>query len=129
MESNRKHTPSDTSLFSTNSFWLASLLVLLVGLKLFFLIGALAWFINITKVVPLESVEVFCKDPFMALYFPLFSSLIFLLLCLLPSVALFMLTIWPSGPPTPRSPLWWRAYKELCFGWSAVLSTGVFLSI
>ena len=33
------------------------------------------------------------------------SSMIFLLLGLLPSAALFMLTIWPFGPPIPRPPL------------------------
>ena len=40
-----------------------------------------------------------------------------------------MLTIWPFSPPPPRSPLRWRPHKELCFDWSARLSTGVFLSI
>ena len=30
---------------------------------------------------------------------------------------------------SPRFPLRWRPHKELCFGWSAGLSTGVFLSI
>ena len=115
--------------FTINSFWLASLLALLVGLNLSFLIGALAWFIKITKVVSFEFVEVFCKDPFLALYFSLFSSTIFLLLCLLPSAALFTLTIWPFGSPPPRSLLRWRPHKELCFDWSAGLSTGVFLSI
>ena len=56
----------------------------------------------------------------------LFSPLvIFLLLCLL-SGALFMLTIWPFGPPPPQSSLWWRPHKELCFDWSAGLNTGVF---
>ena len=89
---------------------------------------SLAWFINITKVVPFESVEVFRKDSFLILYFSLFSSMIFLLLCLLPSAVLFTLTIWPFGPPPPRSSLW-RPHKELCFDWSAGLSTGVFLSI
>ena len=60
----------------------------------------------------------------------LFSLLmIFRLLCLLLSGALFMLTIWPFGPLPPRSPLRWRPHKELCFDWSAGLSTGVFLSI
>ena len=48
---------------------------------------------------------------------------------LLPSAALFMLTIWTFGPPHPRSPLQGRPHKELCFDWSAGLSTGVFLSI
>ena len=106
-----------------------SLLAMLVGLNLSFLIGALAWFIKITKAVPFESVEVFCKDPFLALYFSLSSLMIFRLLCFLPSAALFTLTIWPFGPPPPRSPLRWRPHKELCFDWSAGLSTGVFLSI
>ena len=50
-------------------------------------------------------------------------------LCLLPSAALLMLTIWPFGPLPLRSPLRWRPHKELCFDWSAGLSTGVFLSI
>ena len=115
--------------FSTNLFRLASLLALLAGLNLSFLIGALGWFIKITKVVPFESVEVFRKDPFLALYFSLSSLMIFRLLCLIPSAALFMLTIWPFGPPPPRSPLRWRPHKKLCFDWSAGLSTGVFLTI
>ena len=55
--------------------------------------------------------------------------MISLLLCLLPSAVHFTLTIWPFGPPPPRSPLRWRPHKELCFDWSAGLSTGVFLSI
>ena len=87
------------------------------------------WFIKVTKAVPFESVEVFRKDPFLALYFSLSSLMIFRPLCLLPSAALFTLTIWPFGPPPPRSLLWWRPHKELCFDWSAGLSTGVFLSI
>ena len=58
-----------------------------------------------------------------------FPSMIFRLLCLLPSAALFPLTIWPFGPPPPRSPLRWRSHKKLCFDWSTGLSTGVFLSI
>ena len=115
--------------FSINSFWLASLLALLIGLNLFFLIGALLWFIKITKVVPFESVEVFRKNPFLALYFCLSSSMIFWLLCLLPSAVLFTLMIWPFGPPPLSSPLRWRPHKELCFNWIAGLSTGVFLSI
>ena len=115
--------------FSIKSFRLASLLALFVGLNLSFLIVALAWFFKITKAAPFESVEVFRKDPFLALNFSLYSLMIFLLLCLLPSAALFTLTIWPFGPPPPRSPLWWTPNKELCFDWSAALSTGVFLSI
>ena len=74
-------------------FRLVSLLALLVRLNISFLICTLAWFIKITKVVPFESVEVFCKDPFLALFFSLSSSTIFLLLCLRPSVVLFTLTI------------------------------------
>ena len=61
--------------------------------------GALAWFIKTTKVTPFESVKVFRKDPFLALYFSPSSSMMFLLLCLLPSAALFTLTIWPFGLP------------------------------
>ena len=47
--------------FSPNSFRLASLLALLVGLNLSFLIGALVWFIKLTKVAHYESIEVFGK--------------------------------------------------------------------
>ena len=122
-------TLSGIPLFSTNLFRLASLLALLVGLNLSFLIGAIVWSFKITKAVPFESVEVFRKDPFLALYFSLSSLMIFRPLCLLPSAALFTLTIWPFGSPPPRSPLRWRPHKELCFDWSAGMSTGVFLSI
>ena len=115
--------------FSTNLFRLASLLALLVGLNLSFLIGALVWFFKITKSAPFESVEVFRKNPFLALYFSLSSLMIFRSLCLLISAALFTLTMWPFGPPRHRSLLRWRPHKELCFDWSADLSTGVFLSI
>ena len=87
------------------------------------------WSFKITKVVAFESVERFRKDPFLALYFSPYSLMIFRPLRLLPSAALFTLTIWPFGPPPPRSPLRWRPHKELCFDWSAGLSTGVFLSI
>ena len=99
--------------FSVNLFRLASLLALLVGLNLSFLTGALAWFIKTKKAVPFESVEVFRKDLFLALFFSLPSLMIFRLLCLLPSAALFTLTIWPFGPLHPRSPLRWRPHKEL----------------
>ena len=115
--------------FSTNLFRLASLLALLVGLNLSFLIGALLWFIKITKAAPLESIEMFRKDPFLALYFSLSSLMIFRLLCLLPSAVLFTLKIWPFGSPLPRSPVRWRPHKELYLDWSASLRTGVFLSI
>ena len=86
-------------------------------------------FIKITKVVPFESVEVFRKDPFLALFFSLSSLMIFLLFCLLPSAVLITLTIWPFGSPPPRFLLRWKPHKELCFDWSAGLSTGIFLSI
>ena len=89
-------------LFSTNLFRLASLLAFLVGLNLSFLIGALLWSFKITKAVPFESIEVFCKNSFLALYFSLSSLMIFWPLCLLPSAALFTLTIWPFGPPPPQ---------------------------
>ena len=127
--SRKLSTLSGIPLFSTNLFRLASLLALLVGLNLSFLIGALLWSIKITKVVPFESVEVFRKDPFLALYFSFSSLMIFGPLCLLPSAALFIVTIWPFGPPPPRSPLRWRSHKEVCFDWSAGLSSGVILSI
>ena len=99
--SRRLFTLSGTQPFSTNSFRLTSLLALFVGLNPSFLIGAIAWFIKITKVVPLESVEVFRKYPFLTLYFSLFSLMISLLLCLLLSGALFTLTIWSFGSPLP----------------------------
>ena len=115
--------------FSTSTFRLASLLALLVGLNLSFLIGALLWFIKITKVVAFESVEAFRKDLFLALYFSLSSLMIFLLLCPFPSAALFTLSIWPFGSPSPWFPLRWRPHKKLCFDWNAGLSTGIFFSI
>ena len=122
-------TLSGIPLFSTNLFRLASLLALLVGLNLSFLIGALLWSFKITKVVPFQSVEVFRKNPFLAQYFSLSSSIIFRPYCLLPSAVLFTLTIWSFASSPPRSPLRWRSHKELCFDWSAGLSTGVFVSI
>ena len=61
--------------------------------------------------------------------FFLSSLMILWLLCLLPSAALFTLTIWPFGPPPHRSLLWWRSHNELCFDWSADWSIGVYLSI
>ena len=60
--------------------------------------------ITIRVVVSLESVEVFRKDPFLALYFSRFSSIIFLLLCLLPSAVFFRLTTWTFGPPSLLEP-------------------------
>ena len=65
----------------------------------------LAWFIKITKVVPFESLEVFCKDPFSSLYFSIFSSMIFLLLCLLRSATLYAdnLSVWSFSPSVPTA--------------------------
>ena len=80
--------------FSTNLFRLASLLALLVGLDVCFLTCVV--FQN-HKSSSFVVRRVFFKDPFFALYFALFSSVIFLLLCLLPSAVLFMLTPWPFG--------------------------------
>ena len=115
--------------FSTNLFRLDCLLALLVIINLSFLTGALARFFKLTKVVSFESVDVFRKDPFLALYFSPYSLMIFRPLCLPPSAALFTLTIWPFSPPPRPSPLRWRPHKELCFNSSAGRSTGVFLSI
>ena len=92
--------------FSKNLFPLASLLALLVGLNLSFLIGALAWSIKITKVVSFKCVEVFCKDPFLAGYFSLSSSND--LPAPLPSSVSCSLyaddqAIWSSGPSVPTA--------------------------
>ena len=111
--SQRLLTLSGIPPFFINSFQLASLLALLVGLNLSLLIGVLAWFIKITKVVLFESIEGLRKDPFLALYLLLFSSMIFLLLCLLQSAALHTLTIWPFGLLPPQSSLRWRSHKKL----------------
>ena len=54
------------------------------------------------------------QESVLGLYFSLSSLIIFRHFCLLPSAALFTLTIWPFGPP-PRFPLRWRPHKELCF--------------
>ena len=119
-------TLSGIPLFSTTFFRLATVLLLC---SLPFLIGALVWSFKITQAPLFKSVEVFRKDPFLALYFSLSLSMIFLILCLLPSAAFFTLTIWPFGHLPLWSPLRWRPHKELRFDWSAGLSTGVFLSV
>ena len=59
--------------FSIHSFRLASLLALLIGLNLSFLVGAFAWFIKTTKGVPFESVEVFRNN-----FYFWFSAFLFL---------------------------------------------------
>ena len=120
---------SGTPPFSISSIRLAFFLVLLVELNLSFLTGALAWFDKITKVIPFESSRCSARIRSWPCAFPLSSSMIFRPLCLLPSAALFTLTIWRFGPPPLRSSLQWRPHKKLCFDWSAGLSTGVFLSI
>ena len=85
--------------FSTNSFRLASLLALLIGLNLSFQISTLVGLNKITKVIPSK---MFHQVQFLTLYFSLISSMIFLLLCLFPSAALFMtichLVLLPLGP-------------------------------
>ena len=96
--------------FFTNLFRLASLLALLVGLNLSFLQWALALCFKITEVAPLE---VFLKNPFLALYFSLFSSIISLHLCLHPSAKPFMLTTWRLVSLPPRPLLRWRLRKGL----------------
>ena len=106
-------TLSDISPFSTNLFWLASLLASLVGLNLSFVIGALAWFIKSQKSFlssPLSASREF------ALGSDLFSLFINDILASLPSSVscFFMLTIWPFGPPpSPRFLLRWRPCKKL----------------
>ena len=89
--------------FSTNLFRLASLLAFLVELNLSFLIDALAWFFKIAKVVPFESVEVFHKDPFLALFFSLSLSMIFLPSSVSCSLYADDLAIWSSSPSVPTA--------------------------
>ena len=87
---------------------------LLCSIDLIFLFGyALAWFFKITEIASFESVEATHKDPFLALYFSLFSSMIFLILCLRRSAAVFMLTASPFCPPLPWSLLMWGLLKKL----------------
>ena len=81
-----------------------------------------------TKIVPFESVEMFRKDPFLALYFSLFIKDFPAFLPSFVSCSFYAvyLAIWSSST---RSPLRWRPHKELCLDCSAGRSTGVFLSI
>ena len=115
--------------FSTNFFRLASLLALLAGLNLSFLIRRACVAFQSHKSRSFRVRRGVPQGSILALYFSLSSSMIFRLLCLLPSAALFTLTVLPFGPLHPRYPLRWRPHKELCFDWIAGLSTGVFLSI
>ena len=105
LDSPKLLTLTGTQPFITNLFRLVSHFALLVVLHLVFLIGALVWFIKITNVIAFECDEVFRKNQFLALYFSLILSMIFLVPCVFPSAALFMLTIWPFGPPPSRSML------------------------
>ena len=77
---------------------------LVVGLNLFLSDRLACVVYEIIKAVLFGSVEVFRKDPFLALFFSLSSSMIFRLLCLLRSAALFTLTIWSfvSSPLCPH---------------------------
>ena len=67
-----------------------------------FLMGALLWSIEVTGVVAFGPVGVIRGDPFLALCFSLSSSVVFRLLCLLPSAALCAggLAVW-SSPSVP----------------------------
>ena len=115
--------------FLTKSFRLASLLALLVGLNLFFLIRRACVVYQSHKS---RSIQVCRGVSLESVLFPvLFSLFINDFPASLPSsvrCSLYAddLTIWSSSP---RSPLWWRPNKQLCFDWSAGLSTGVFLLI
>ena len=124
----RLSTLSGIPLSFKNLFRLAHFLGLLVGINHFFLICALAWFIKITQVSPFESVDVFGKHPFVALYFYFFPSMIFLRPYLLPSAVLFMLTTWPFGPPISPFFLFFSYLYPLSFFLSFFLFFSFFVS-
>ena len=91
--------------FFKNLFQMASLLALLVGLNLFFPTGVLVWFFKITKITPYESANVFCKDPFLALYFSLFINDLPAPLPSFISCSLYVdnVAIWSSPPMVPTA--------------------------
>ena len=94
-------TLSGIPFFFTNLFRVASLLSLLIEFNLSFLIGVLAWFIKITKAALFESVEVFRKNSFLAVYFSLFSSTISLSSSVSCSLYADDLAIWSFSPSVP----------------------------
>ena len=63
-----------------------------------------------------------CKHSYLALYFSLSSSMIYRLLCLLPSAALFTLTMWPFGPPPRGSALRWKPLERSSEYWRLLLN-------
>ena len=83
------------------------------------------WFIKIRKVVPFESVEVFCNDPFLASLFinDLPASLPSSVSC---SFYADDLAIWFFSPLVPTAV---EATQGAMFQLECWLSTGVFLSI
>ena len=92
--------------FSTNSFRLASLLALLVGLNLSSLISVLVWFFKITKVIPfivrrgVLQGSVFGPVLFSLFFNDLLASLPFSISCSLYAVDL---AIWSSSPSVPNA--------------------------
>ena len=94
-----------TPLFSVNSFRLAFRLALLVGLNLSFLMGALAWFIKITKVVPLSPSRCSARICFWPYTFSLFINDLPASLPSSISCSLYAdnLAIWSSSPSVPTA--------------------------
>ena len=100
---------------STKLFRLASFLALFVGLNLFFLTGALAWFLQNYKSRSVRVRRGVYQGSVLGHVLFFLSLMICLLLCLLPSApsasvsfrqpsaVLVMLTMWPFGPPPPTA--------------------------